>query len=174
MRTARRIKRAGEELKHVNREARRVHTSIADEDTLFSDVLQELQDRKDPILGAVRHYVRRRRAVNAHILAYLRRLYSLDGFTGIPTPGSHAGPPRESRQSLPTAHSPMLSPAADLPLTSIPTTSHAPADSLESRTEAELAAVDKDDSEEGLQVDEDEDGAVSDLVDLMSNIAVVM
>ena len=64
MRTARRIERAEEELAHVNREARRVHTSIRDEDALFTDVLQELRERQDPIYLCIYDYVRRRRAIN--------------------------------------------------------------------------------------------------------------
>ncbi|CDO75653.1 hypothetical protein BN946_scf184941.g6 [Trametes cinnabarina] len=90
MRIARRIARAQEEISNVNREARRLHTHIRDEERLLSRILADLKSRGDPIYGAVLDYSRHRRAANARNLACLLRMYSLDGFTGNPTPGVRA------------------------------------------------------------------------------------
>ncbi|KAI9063698.1 hypothetical protein FKP32DRAFT_1676382 [Trametes sanguinea] len=91
MRIHRRITRAREEIDNVNREARRLHTHIRDEERLLTRVLGDLKDRGDPLHGAVLEYARHRRAANARNLAYLLRMYSMDGFTGTPTPGTRAG-----------------------------------------------------------------------------------
>ncbi len=175
MHTARRIKCTEEELKHINREAHRVHTSMKDEDILFQNVLDDMLSRNDPIYWAVYDYVQHRRAVNAHILAYLRRLYALDGFTGIPMPGQHSGAPRESHSTLTGTSPPQTSPRSVSPMDTEATASRGDgSDTLEALIAVEMDSVDKDDHEDGPQVDEDEDGAVTDLVDMMSNIAVVM
>lgn len=91
MRLARRIDRAREELTNDNRETRRLHTWIRDEELLFTSVLERLRDEQSPLHGAVREYCQRRRAANARNMAYLQHLYSLDGFTGNPTPGRRVG-----------------------------------------------------------------------------------
>ena len=171
MRTARRIKRAEEELEHVHREARRVHTSICDEDALFTKVLQDLSQQNALITPCVVDYVRRRRAINAHILAYLRRLYSLDDYKGLPGPGKHAGAARESLAAA-ACHS-----CPESPLDSnadMGSVSAASSGNLELLTSRVAVAVAQDDGDESDVADEDEDGAVTDLVDHMANIAVVM
>ncbi|KAL7283898.1 hypothetical protein ACG7TL_001170 [Trametes sanguinea] len=101
MRIARRIARAREEVENVNREARRLHTHIRDEELLLTRVLQDLKERGDPLYGAVLDYSRHRRAANARNLAYLQRIYSLDGFTGNPTPGTRAGTTAEPPEPTP-------------------------------------------------------------------------
>ncbi|KAI0746795.1 hypothetical protein C8Q80DRAFT_1220069 [Daedaleopsis nitida] len=165
MRTARRLKRAEEEIVNVNREARRVHTSIVDEDALFSDVLNELRSHGDIRFGVVYNYIRRRRMINAFNLAHLRRLYALDGFTGEPTPGTHAGPPRE--QPLPAM--PASPPGNNIVPESQPSTA-----TIKDLARLEESALEDNDANEDVLVDEDEDGAVTDLAEHMSNIAVVM
>ncbi|KAI0350003.1 hypothetical protein OH77DRAFT_1576588 [Trametes cingulata] len=90
MRSARRVARAREEIENVNREARRVHTHIRDEEVLFVKTLAELKQRGDPLHGAVTEYARHRRAANARILAYLHHMFAHEGFTGDPTPGVRA------------------------------------------------------------------------------------
>ncbi|KAI0753042.1 hypothetical protein C8Q80DRAFT_1342386 [Daedaleopsis nitida] len=185
MRTARRLERAEEEIVNVNREARRVHTSIHDEDLLFTEVLDDLRRQGDPRLGVVCEYIRRRRATNAYILAHLRRLYALDGFTGDSTPGTYAGRPRECRTSAtsdaPSTHadSPTSGSAPPTPIQAtslpLPLPNLEPAmDTLEQLTGIESATF-ADDVEDGeILADEDEDGAVTDLVEHISNIAAVM
>ena len=177
MRAARRVTRAEEEIEHVNREARRIHTSICDEDRLFTEVLSDLQARNDPLSGALRDYCRRRRGVNAHVLAHLLRLYALEGFTGVPGPGTHAGPPRErprgdstlAPDAVGTGELPAAEPASPMSIVSprpvLP--------SLEALANSERAAVSLDDGEAVAGIDEDDDGAVTELIEHMSNIAVV-
>ena len=91
MRISRRIDRAREEIANVNREARRLHTHIRDEEILFRKTLIELKARGDPLHGALDEYCRHRRAMNARNMAYLEALYQIPGFTGDPTPGRRAG-----------------------------------------------------------------------------------
>ncbi|KAL7283107.1 LOW QUALITY PROTEIN: hypothetical protein ACG7TL_002532 [Trametes sanguinea] len=95
MRIARRIARAQEEIRNVNREARRLHTHIRDEEALLTRVLTDLKGRADPLYGAVLEYSRHRRSANARNLAYLSRMYALDGFSGNPTPGVRANTPSD-------------------------------------------------------------------------------
>lgn len=167
MRTARRIKRAMEELESVQREARRIHTSIVDEDAHFSRVLADLSARGDILHGAVAEFCKRRRANNAHILSYLRRLYALEGYGGDPTPGKYSGSPRER-------WTPRLQTAMPTMSTPNPFQASTPGPSIEDLTRSEESAVELEDEDEELDVDEDADGGVSLLVDHLSNIAVVM
>ncbi|OSD02720.1 hypothetical protein PYCCODRAFT_1444831 [Trametes coccinea BRFM310] len=95
MRIARRIARAQEEIRNVNREARRLHTHIRDKEALLTRVLTDLKGRADPLYGAVLEYSRHRRSANARNLAYLSRMYALDGFSGNPTPGVRANTPSD-------------------------------------------------------------------------------
>ncbi|KAI0700240.1 hypothetical protein C8T65DRAFT_709710 [Cerioporus squamosus] len=157
MRTANRVTRAEEELVNVSREALRVHTSIRDEDILFSDVLSKLKSSDALLYGAVNDWCRRRRAVNAHLLAHLLRLYALEGYTGIRGPGTHVGPAREQF------------PMPD-DITPVPPS----ATTLEHLAVAESSALELDEHEEPVGVEEDADGAVTDLMEHIANIAVVM
>ncbi|KAH9899139.1 hypothetical protein C8Q73DRAFT_639779 [Cubamyces lactineus] len=91
MRIARRVARAHEEIANVNREARRLHTHIRDEEDLLSGVLSDLKTRGDPLYFGVLEYSHHRRAANARNLAYLQRMFTLNGFTGNPLPGVRAG-----------------------------------------------------------------------------------
>ncbi|KAH9847481.1 hypothetical protein C2E23DRAFT_741522 [Lenzites betulinus] len=93
MRIVQRVERAREELVNVTREIRRLHTSIRDEELLFSAVLEDLSNRKDPLHGAMQDYVRHRRGASARNMAYIQRLYALEGFTGTPSSGYRAGAP---------------------------------------------------------------------------------
>ena len=169
MRMARRIKRATEELENVHREARRVHTSIADEDAHFARVLLDLKASGNPLYGVVAEFCGRRRANNAHVLSYLRRLYSLEGYGGDPTPGKYSGVPREqwSPQTQPNSLTDGTT------LHSGTTFSHISAPRIEDLTLTEESAIALEE-EDDLNVDEDGDGGVSLLVDHLANIAVVM
>ena len=91
MRHARRIDRAREELKRVKVEARRVHTSVRDEEVLFRKTLSALKASQDPIYGAAELYCARRRGMNARSMAYILHLYQHPGFDGETTPGKRAG-----------------------------------------------------------------------------------
>ncbi|KAI0667165.1 hypothetical protein C8Q78DRAFT_932730, partial [Trametes maxima] len=79
---ARRLARAREELPRVHIEAWRLHTSIRDEDRLFTVVLHRLCAAQDPSYGAVLECITRRRLVNAHILVALKKLYAIPEFSG--------------------------------------------------------------------------------------------
>lgn len=184
MRTARRIESAEVEIQNVHREARRVHTSIRDEELLFSTVLATLKEDSDIIHGAVNDYCTRRRANNAHVLAHLRRLFALQGFTGDPTPGKHAGPPRERVTASPSpmdvdSHGPpsqvVLQPAT--PSSSASSTEPRPQHvsiAMEKLVTIEEEMVAVDDSDDLVGVDEEGGAAISDLVEHMSSVAHVM
>lgn len=90
-RLARRLAGAREEIIQVNVEARRVHTAIYDEEKLFASTLARLSNANDDLQGAVLEHVTRRRAANAHVLGYLKKLYQLPQFSGNPGPGVRAG-----------------------------------------------------------------------------------
>lgn len=90
-RLARRLAGAREEIIQVNVEARRVHTAIYDEEKLFASTLARLSNANDDLQGAVLEHVTRRRAANAHVLGYLKKLYQLPKFSGNPAPGVRAG-----------------------------------------------------------------------------------
>lgn len=87
----RRILRAKEEVLRCNLEARRQHTSIRDEELLFDAVLDDFKKRSDPWYGALLEYCQRRRSVNAYIMVWLQRMYSLKGFSGDRNPGRRTG-----------------------------------------------------------------------------------
>ncbi|KAI0686976.1 hypothetical protein C8Q76DRAFT_772245 [Earliella scabrosa] len=91
MRLSQRILRAREEIVNVNRESRRLHTAIRDEEILFASTLEELRSQSNPLEGALREYVLHRRATNARNMAYIEALHTLPGFSGDPTPGHRTG-----------------------------------------------------------------------------------
>lgn len=91
IRLARRLERAREEIQSVSTEARRIHTSIRDENALFTAVLDRLENTCDPMHAVVLEYTTRRRAANAHVLASLKKLYEHPEFSGNPTPGVRKG-----------------------------------------------------------------------------------
>lgn len=101
MRLSQRLFRAREEVKNVNCEVRRVHTSIRDEEILFHSVLEDLRKEGTPLYGAVEDDCRHWRVLNARNVAYIQVIYSLPGFSGNPTPGNRKGaflpaPPQQS------------------------------------------------------------------------------
>ena len=91
MRMARRLDRAHEEIAHANREVRRLHTSIRDEEIAFKTVLADLRAKRERHLGAVEEFVLRRRGANARNMAYIEKIHGLDGYTGQRTPGRRLG-----------------------------------------------------------------------------------
>ncbi len=91
IRTWERLLRAHEEITNVNRELRRVHTAIRDEEILFAAVLEDLKVKGTPLYGAVNEYCRHRRAANARNMVYIQATYDLPGFSGNPTPGTGVG-----------------------------------------------------------------------------------
>ena len=93
MRMSRRIDRAREEIKNANREVRRLHTSIRDEELAFKAILTNLREKNDPHRGAVEEFVLRRRGANARNLSYIEHIHALEGYTGERTPGHHVGSP---------------------------------------------------------------------------------
>ena len=93
MRMARRLDRAHEEITNANREIRRLHTSIRDEEIAFTKILAELRAKRERHFGAVEEFILRRRAANARNMAYIEHIHTLDGYTGERTPGRRAGMP---------------------------------------------------------------------------------
>ena len=93
MRMSRRVDRAREEIKNANREIRRLHTSIRDEEVAFNAILSDLRAKRDAHLGAVEEFIIRRRGANARNLAYIEHIHALDGYTGECTPGRRVGRP---------------------------------------------------------------------------------
>ena len=86
-----RVCRAREELDRCNIEARRVLTSIHDEDHRFDSILTTLVDQKSDLLGPVQEYCTRRRRVNFLLLGHIQQILGLDGFTGNATTGRRKG-----------------------------------------------------------------------------------
>ena len=89
IRLSRRLQRAHEEIKNANREIRRMHTWIRDEEILFREVSSKLLDEKNVLYGAFDEFCKHRRAANARNLAYIEHIYSLEGFSGTVGPGRH-------------------------------------------------------------------------------------
>ncbi|KAG6863420.1 hypothetical protein C0993_010075, partial [Termitomyces sp. T159_Od127] len=85
------LKRAHEEIIRCNIEVRRLHTSIIDEERHFTKRLQEIEASGQPVYGAVNDFVTRRHRVNAELLIKISQIYSLPGFTGVPSPGIKKG-----------------------------------------------------------------------------------
>lgn len=86
-----RVRRAREEIERCNIEVRRLFTSINDETRRQHDTLKELAGQESPIFGAVKEYFARRRHVNALLLAQIRQVFDLNGFTGDRTLGHRKG-----------------------------------------------------------------------------------
>ncbi|KAJ3476368.1 hypothetical protein NLI96_g11204 [Meripilus lineatus] len=80
------ILRAQEEITRCEIEARQLHTAILDEDWHFKQVLVHLRVSQDIILIAVQDFITWRLQINSRILADLQQMFSLQGFTGDPTP----------------------------------------------------------------------------------------
>ena len=173
MRTARRIKRATEELDNVHREAQRMHTSICDEDAHFARVLADLKSREDILFEAVNEFCARRRANNAHILSHLRRLYALPEYAGETTPGKYCGPARERMVAPLTSAEILEMPVSHIPLATDSSPRPLPP-SVEDLAGIEGSAVEKDEDDEAIDADEDEDGGIGMLIEHLANVAVVM
>ncbi|KAI1798020.1 hypothetical protein LXA43DRAFT_875758 [Ganoderma leucocontextum] len=180
MRTARRIKRATEEIENVHREAHRVHTSICDEDAHFARVLSDLKSRNNILFEAVNEFCSRHRANNAHILSYLRRLYTLPEYAGETTPGKYCGPPREHTSApIPPSASEENPENHELPASHIPGIPSEPIQQppphlVEELARIEGSAVARDEDDDVLDIDEDEEGGIGMLIEHLANIAVVM
>ena len=82
-----RVARAREEIDRCNVEIRRLHTAICDEHRLFDGVLSHMH-ANNPLRVAVEQFCRRRTCINASILARVRQVYELPGFSGVKGPGT--------------------------------------------------------------------------------------
>lgn len=92
MQLAQCVRRAHEEIKTANHEARQMHTSIRDEEILFCTVLEDLKKQGAHCLyGTVAEFWRHQCAANACNMAYLEAIYPLPGFSGNPKPGNRKG-----------------------------------------------------------------------------------
>ncbi|KAJ3816812.1 hypothetical protein F5880DRAFT_1512320, partial [Lentinula raphanica] len=81
------IQHAREEITRCNVELRRLHTSIVDENKLFSRILRDLEGSL--MHGPVSEYIDRRQSINQLLLTRIHQTYSLEGYTGERTPGIH-------------------------------------------------------------------------------------
>ncbi|CDO74426.1 hypothetical protein BN946_scf184764.g2 [Trametes cinnabarina] len=169
MRTARRVVRASKEIDNVNREIRRLHTAICDEETLFTRVLRDLQAAKDPLYGATLECCQRRRSMNAYNLAYIQKLYDLKGFTGTPGPGIRAGTSIGAGLQSKAPAAPSPAPAPVIP-PSIPGLLRP----FEELVSDESIHIGRDEEDAEVQVDEEDVREVSELVEHMSDIAVLL
>lgn len=142
----RRIRRAREEITRLNVEVRRTHTAIRDEDVFFSQLLVSL-DTAHVLRGAVARFVRRRRLINMQILARIRQIYMLPGFTGTPMLGIRLGsrPPGDHSTSP---------------------------ESLTSRTDLFDLDDERHDADEDDDIDDDTRGDVGHIVEFISELAV--
>lgn len=86
-----RVCHAHKELDRCNVEARRVLTSIHDEDHRFNNILTTLADQKSELLGPVQEYCTRHCHVNSLLLGHIQQILNLDGFTGNRTIGCRRG-----------------------------------------------------------------------------------
>ena len=89
IRLSRRLQRAHEEVANANREVRRMHTWIRDEELLLRKVASKMDGEKDVLYGGFIEFCKHRRAANARKLAYIQQIYALEGFSGIVGPGRH-------------------------------------------------------------------------------------
>lgn len=103
-----RIARAHEEILRLNIELRRLHTSIVDEERDFDTVLQRLLDKSSPLHPPTLEFITRRKGVNKLLLARMQSTYSLEGFTGTPSPGVRKMRPGDAPSSItpPPPHRP--------------------------------------------------------------------
>lgn len=91
MRQHRRIKRAREEVTRCFVETRRLHTAIVDEEQDVMEALRSLRRASSPVYGALEEWWRRRRRINARLLAGIQRVYGLAEYTGERGPGVRVG-----------------------------------------------------------------------------------
>ncbi|KAH9951708.1 hypothetical protein B0H21DRAFT_842744 [Amylocystis lapponica] len=150
MKQARRIDRAREELIRCNVEARRLRTSIHDEDSLFTTTLAKLRDEKSPLFEAVNVFCQRRRNVNALHIARLQQLERLEDFSGDLSLGRRKGS-----------------------LAATATSSDSTASAQPSSGSPAVARNELDD-EDILEEDEDDiEGDIGGLVEYLSNLSVL-
>ncbi|KAI1782519.1 hypothetical protein LXA43DRAFT_977529 [Ganoderma leucocontextum] len=103
IRLSRRLQCAHEEIKNANREVRRMHTWIRDEEIQFRTVVSRLQRERDPLYGAFTEFCKHRRAANARNLAYIEHIYGLSGFSGVVGHGRHVNAADRMNSDLPEA-----------------------------------------------------------------------
>ncbi|EUC59839.1 hypothetical protein RSOL_325570, partial [Rhizoctonia solani AG-3 Rhs1AP] len=77
-----RLQRAHEEIKRLNIELLRLHTSIIDEECQLLTKLDKLHNDTSPLFVVLQRYTNRRIAVNTILLQELQRIGSLSGYTG--------------------------------------------------------------------------------------------
>ncbi|KAK7447347.1 hypothetical protein VKT23_014057 [Stygiomarasmius scandens] len=175
-----RVCRAREEIIRCNVELRRLHTSIIDEHRHFDRVVTQLKEESSALLGPVQDYVERRRRVNRTLLQQIQQTYKLEGFSGLPSPGTRlnapeensAGPSQPSMQApmdtdMHTSASSMSQPTQDL-VSPLPThiDTNTPCD--------DRVGVVSDDSDLDDQSEDDDDlqTGVENMVDFISNLSV--
>lgn len=77
-----RIARTQEKVTCCNVETRRLHTSICDEDILFTQILLRLRASRDLMYGPVYDFIVQRQCTNQVLLKCIHQIQCLPGFTG--------------------------------------------------------------------------------------------
>lgn len=93
MKQALHIQRAHEKVENCNIEVCRLHMHILHESANLQRIVHSLEEQRDPITGAVNDYTVWRLHTNEQLLAHIKQIHSLQGFTGSIIPGIHAGQP---------------------------------------------------------------------------------
>ncbi|KDN33495.1 hypothetical protein RSAG8_13415, partial [Rhizoctonia solani AG-8 WAC10335] len=101
-----RLQRANEEIKRLNIELFRLHTSIIDEEHHLSTKLHELHTSVSPLFVVLKHYTTRRIAVNTILLQELQRMKDLSGYTGSKLIGIRPDTSSDSEIALPQEETP--------------------------------------------------------------------
>ena len=169
MRLARRVARAHEEILKVHDQARRVQTSIRDEDRLFAVVLDHLRRTRDPLHGAVLDYASRRRRANTRIMVHLRKLYAIPTYEGLVHPGLRAGAPLPALL-LPSEIEALLAgrASASFSAVEVPTPTSAPSATHIGAVEARQDEEDEEDEDED---DEDIQAELTAVTDFIATLA---
>lgn len=87
----RRITRAKEEIRRLNVEVPRLQTSIIDERVDIKLIIQRMESESSPILFAVQDWWDRRRRAGEHLLARIKQIHRLKGYSGPREPGKRIG-----------------------------------------------------------------------------------
>lgn len=85
------LNNARQEIIQCNVETRRILTAIYDESEHFTRVLTQLQASSSPLYGAIEEFICHHCNINTVLRKRIDQIHRLDGFSGIPTHGTHLG-----------------------------------------------------------------------------------
>jgi hypothetical protein len=89
------LKRAKEEICRLNIEIRRQITYMAEEYTLYEEVIKMLRSENPHLAAYIRMEAKYQYAVFAHVYRYIYKASQLDGFSGTLIPGTRSGKIRD-------------------------------------------------------------------------------